>query len=450
MKKYLKYLVIVVLCLVIIGITLIFYKKDRSNLSSSILKDYDLAITRKDINCQTNTIYLKKNQIYIVYYNDEKKQEIVKIYTSININDMVNYVREKNKDEVSGLIVTLNDGTTKVISDRDNIVADFLREEELIDTFCERKISSNYRKLKYLEKELNGYMLPEKERVDIPLSEITDKSDKIVYFNGVKTNDENIYIIVETDMTYEWEVMRDFELYFAKKYPIYQSYNIPNTGIYIYSHNSSNDIDFEEIQSKFSNSNLSDMDGEKIPSKIINKLSETNKIVIQSGDTKIGTITNKKSISEILEIITTSKQYGDVFLVDGHSFDFLMFNDKNELIDTVYIWRDWERLVPKSIEGGYYLITNKNYDLREIVSRETDYVFYVLLDYSEDYEGEQELIYETDKYKYYLKGKKSDEVLISFSLTNLTMTLKYALNNNYITLEELEEYSDDLLMKEEK
>ena len=143
MKKYIKYLVITILCLLIIGTTLILYKKDRNNLSSSILKNYDLAITRKNINCQTNTIYLKKDQIYIVYINDGKKQEIVKIYNNINIDDMVNYVKEKDRDEISGLTVTLTDGTTKVISDSDNVVANFLREEELIDTFCERKISSN-------------------------------------------------------------------------------------------------------------------------------------------------------------------------------------------------------------------------------------------------------------------------------------------------------------------
>jgi len=452
MKKYIKYLVITILCLLIIGTTLILYKKDRNSLSSSILKNYDLAITRKDINCQTNTIYLKKDQIYIVYINDRNKQEIVKIYNNINIDDMVNYVKEKDKDEISGLTVTLTDGTTKVISDSDNVVANFLREEELIDTFCERKISSNCSKIKCFEDELNEYILSEKESTDILLNEITDKSDKINYYKGLKTDDEEIYIIVETNLTYEWEVMRDFELYFAKKYPIYQSYNIPNTGIYIYTHNSANDIDFKAIQNKCNKSNLNDKDGKEIPSKTLNKLNETNKIIIKSGDTRIGTITNEKSINEILDIISTSKQYGDVFLADGHSFDFLMFNDKNELIDTIYIWHNWKRLIPKSMgeELGYYLITNKIYDLKEIVSRETDYVFYDLLDYSEDYKGEQELIYETDKYKYYLKDKKSDEVLISFNLTNLTMTLKYALNNNYITPDKLEIYSDFFIKEKNK
>ena len=301
-----------------------------------------------------------------------------------------------------------------------------------------------------LENELGAYIMTEKDDAsDIPLTDITDKKEHIEYYKGVKANEKNMYVILKGNVTYEWEVMKDFELYFSKRFPVYQQYFIEDKGIYIFIHNNSNDVKFDEIMNKCNNI-INKEDGKTIKSKTLNNLNKTNKIVIKSGDTELGTINNKDSIDNILNVISNAKQSGDAFLCDGHSFNFEMY-DNNKLIDTVYVWHDGSRLIPKSIHSGcsYYGNTNDKIDLREIIEKETDYIFYGISDYSDSCDSALELIYEDEKYNYYLSCEKSDEVLIHFTLTNLKMTLKYALNNNYITPDKLEGYTD-LFVKKEK
>lgn len=301
-----------------------------------------------------------------------------------------------------------------------------------------------------LENELGAYIMTEKDNAsEIPLTDITDKKEQVEYYKGIKANEKNMYIIFKGNVTYEWEVMKDFQLYFSKKFPVYQRYFMMDKGIYIFIHNNSNDVKFDEIINKCNNG-INKEDGKTIKSKTLNSLNKTNKIIIKSGDTELGTINNKDSINNILSVISNSKQSGDVFLCDSNSFNFEMY-DNNKLIDTVYVWHDGSRLIPKSIHSGcsYYRKTNDKIDLREIIEKETDYIFYDISDYSDNCDSALELIYEDDKYNYYLSCEKSDKVFIHFTLSNLQMTLKYALNNNYITPDKLEDFTD-LFIKKEK
>lgn len=301
-----------------------------------------------------------------------------------------------------------------------------------------------------LENELGAYIMTEKDNAsEIPLTDITDKKEQVEYYKGIKANEKNMYIIFKGNVTYEWEVMKDFQLYFSKKFPVYQRYFMMDKSIYIFIHNNANDVKFDEIINKCNNG-INKEDGKTIKSKTLNSLNKTNKIVIKSGDTEIGTINNKDSIDNILNVISNSKQSGDAFLCDGNSFDFEMYNN-NKLIDTVYVWHDGSRLIPKSIHSGcsYYWNTNDKIDLREIIEKETDYIFYDISDYSDNCDSALELIYEDDKYNYYLSCEKSDKFFIHFTLSNLQMTLKYALNNNYITPDKLEGFTD-LFIKKEK
>ena len=146
-----------------------------------------------------------------------------------------------------------------------------------------------------------------------------------------------------------------------------------------------------------------------------------------------------------------SKQYGENFLCDGHLFELEMLDEEGKLIDTIYLWGDGKRLLPKSLEGGcgYYSIADFNIDFRKIIEENTNYKFYGIYDYS--VEGKENLtqIYEDEKYKYFINWENSDKVLIYFTLNNLYMKLEYALNNNYITPKQLEEY-DGLLIRETK
>ena len=157
---------------------------------------------------------------------------------------------------------------------------------------------------------------------------------------------------------------------------------------------------------------------------------------------------NKDKITEIIDAISESKQYGDAFLCDGYSFDFIMYNN-NKPINTFHIWYDGKRLIPTSdkSKGCYYYSTPNHIDLRKIIEEETDYVFYSILDFSDACAEALELIYENNNNKYYLSCIKSDKVLIKFTLNNKTMKLKYALEKGYIEANRVSSDYPNILIK---
>ena len=284
---------------------------------------------------------------------------------------------------------------------------------------------------------------------DIKLNDIIDKTEGIIYFKGVQSGN-NSYIIVKTNTTYDYDINKYFDLYFSNKYDTFQLFDL-TTGIYAYLHNNENNTSKSELLKACQGSNLKDIKVEDFPSKTIDKLNKTASIVIKDGSYELGQITNTEEIEQILNYISMSKQYGENFLCDGHLFELEMLDEEGKLIDTIYLWGDGKRLLPKSLEGGcgYYSIADFNIDFRKIIEENTNYKFYGIYDYS--VEGKENLtqIYEDEKYKYFINWENSDKVLIYFTLNNLYMKLEYALNNNYITPEQLEEY-DGLLIRETK
>ena len=192
---------------------------------------------------------------------------------------------------------------------------------------------------------------------------------------------------------------------------------------------------------------------ETIDNDIINKLSSTNKIIIKmNGSNKIlGIITNTDTINEVLDIIKNAKMNGDIFNCDGYGFNFQMFNN-NKLIDTIHIWTNYERLIPSSISQGcsYYAVTSTDNPIKKIIEENSDYIFYTIYDYSEECDDAEELIYEDKQYKYYLECIKSDKVFIEFTTSNKKITLKEALNKNYITPSKLLEIYPHILIKKKK
>lgn len=326
-----------------------------------------------------------------------------------------------------------------------------VRQNQEIDKKIPKELDEDL--LQCLESELGGYLVTEKDDlIEIPLDEIknTDKV-KIAYYKGVyvSSNPDNKYVMAFPENgTYDFDIMKDFDKYFYEKFPVYQDSNISSISIYI--HNQNNDVDFKDIASKCvtrSNPN----DNSSIPSETLDKLNNTTKIVIKSNQKELGTINDKDKLDEILNAISSSKQYGDAFFCDGNGFVFEMYDKNNKLIDTIYVWGDGNRLIPSSIHSGcaYYSISNDT-DLRKIVEENTGYVFYGISDFSDTCDQALETIYEDEQYIYYLSCIKGDKVMINFNITNLTMTLKYALNNNYINAEQVYKDYPSILMREEK
>jgi len=325
------------------------------------------------------------------------------------------------------------------------------RQNQETDKKIPKELDEDF--LQCLESELGGYLVTEKDDLTtIPLSDIknTDK-EKIAYYKGVyaSSNPDNKYVIVfPKNGTYDFDIMKDFDKYFYEKFPVYQASNISSISIYI--HNQNNDVDFKAIANKCV-TRSSPNDNSSIPSETLDKLNNTTKMVIKSNQKELGTINDKDKLDEILNAILSSKQYGDTFLCDGNGFNFEMYDKNNKLIDTIYVWGDGGRLIPSSIHSGcaYYSITNST-DLRRIIEENTDYVFYNISDFSDTCDQALEAIYEDEQYTYYLSCIKSDQVIINFDITNLTMTLKYALNNNYISAEQVYKDYPTILMKKEK
>lgn len=315
----------------------------------------------------------------------------------------------------------------------------------------DKKTTEDYDKelVQCLESQLGGYLVTETDDlIEIPLSEIkSNDKEKIAYYKGVYASNHpnNIYVMVfPKNGTYESSVMKDFDKYFYHKFSVYQTYESPLTPT-IYIHNQDNDVDFKDIVNQCIVKN-DDKDAKSIPNETLNKISNTTKIVIKSSQKELGTISDKNKLTEILNAIKSSKQYGDICLTDNYAFEFEMYDNDNKLIDTIYFWRDGNRLIPKSINGCYYSISN-GIDLNKIIEEETEYIFYGILDYRDNNNQKEQLIYKDDKNSYYLKSDDTNEIAIKFMLNNQIMTLKYALENEYISAEKVAKEYPDILIK---
>ena len=300
-----------------------------------------------------------------------------------------------------------------------------------------------------LEKELGSFLVAKQDNlVDIPLSEINNvNTEKIEIFKGKYASDhkDNMYFIVfPKNGTYESEVMNVFDAYFSEKFTIYQTFSSPVIPT-IYIHTENNDIDMKSLTNKCVTNGIRE-NGKSLPTSTINKIKQTNKVIIKTGEKELAVIKDTEKISEIIEAISSANRYGEACLLDGPGFDFVLYDD-NKMIDTLQVWGDGKRILPKSIKGCYYSIANDT-DFRKIIERESDYIFYSILDYSEVCAQALELIYESNGNKYYLSCMKSNMVMIKFLINNKVMTLKYALENKLISAEKIASEYPNVLLKE--
>ena len=330
----------------------------------------------------------------------------------------------------------------------------------LIATGCGQKYTSHQYKrgldqeiIQCLENELGAYLVSENDTlVQIPLNEIkTSDTEKFDYYKGVYASNqpENRYVMVyPKNGAYDTDVMQDFNKYFVSKYSIYQRYDSPLTPT-IYIHNSNNDIDFKDISKKcITKNNLPE--GKTMPTDTLGKLNKTTKIAVIAGEQELGSINRPNKIAEVLTAISSSEMYEGIgYLCDGHSLEFAMYDNDNNLIDTIYIWNDGERLIPASIHSGcmYYGISNDT-DLRKIIEKETEIIFYTISNsnYNDNDSEKNELIYQDANNSYYVNNES--DITIKFELNNKIMSLKYALENKYISAEKVaSEYPNILLKK---
>lgn len=320
-------------------------------------------------------------------------------------------------------------------------------------TGCEKE-ENNIQEEKYneelvscLENQLGAYILTEQDDlIKIPLSEFKDSDEAISYYKGYRAsqNTDNLYVlIVWKDGLFDSDEIKDVEEYFYSKYDEYQEYNIYSEGISIYIHNDYNDIDFKDLENTCISDNREI--SQVFPEDIADKISNTNEIIVKDNSYELGTITNIDVINEVINIVTNSKRYGNEFLADNYTYKLEIYNN-NELIDTIGLWADGERVSSINEDTDYYEI---DIDLRSIIEKGIDYKFYTLTSYG-NCEDESYLLYSDNNYNYYLNCENSDDFLINFVASDKTMNLEYAIDNNYIEVDILARDYSDLITKKSK
>ncbi|MCI8394778.1 MAG: hypothetical protein HFH86_04800 [Bacilli bacterium] len=295
-----------------------------------------------------------------------------------------------------------------------------------------------------LEQELAYYVTTEKSQLNnIPFEEIMDSMNEIVYYKGVRADDSNMFVVLETKITYDADIIKNFEFYFSERFPIYQKYVVENEGIYIFFHNSFLDVDWEHIKQKCVVKNEAKIEGKSLRKRFVNQIQDTDQIVIKT-DLKEFVIQDLNQIRLLVDEISNGKQYGDTFLCDGPSFEMDLYS-QGTLLDTIFLWGDGKRFLPKYMQGGCSYFTFSDFDILEWMEQELYYIIYGIFDYSDSFVN-PELIYEDEMYHYYLNGKR-EQVFVYFSTSHFMMTLEYALNHGYLALDQLERYPDLILKK---
>lgn len=107
---------------------------------------------------------------------------------------------------------------------------------------------------------------------------------------------------------------------------------------------------------------------ELISDKVIDNLSETKKIVLQSGNDKeiIKTITDEKEIEEFISMISQADKENGWVTLEGNSRYILMYDEDNQIIYTILGW-----------DSGHIGFERKEY----IIKSEDKERFLQLMDY---------------------------------------------------------------------
>ena len=201
------------------------------------------------------------------------------------------------------------------------------------------------------------------------------------------------------------------------------------------------------------------LDDTLISTEIIERLSATSKIVminenVDNDDNIIGTITDENIIEEVISIMANSTTIiNGNYNCMGATLFFEMYDIDNKLIDKVDVRIDGS-VMPRSIDHGgcgkYSLESTDINTLNIIIEQQSGIKFYTIYDYSEECDQALELIYEDNNSKYYFNCIKSDKVFIEFRTTKLKITVKEALKDKYIKVDELVKAYPDLFIKLEK
>jgi len=174
-----------------------------------------------------------------------------------------------------------------------------------------------------------------------------------------------------------------------------------------------------------------------INNKMIEKLTKTKSINVKEwmSNNSLTTIYDEKIIEEIISIFSSGTKVCGVTTSEGAHYSFEMIDSDGNRIDSVDFFFAG-RIQFKSNRTNYFADA---YSLKKILEQALGSKFYNIIDETESCDEALELIYEDDDYQYYFPCMQSDTVFIKFTTEQIKMTLKEAIEGNYIEFEEIYE-----------
>lgn len=114
-----------------------------------------------------------------------------------------------------------------------------------------------------------------------------------------------------------------------------------------------------------------------VESEIIDNLKNTVRVDIKElmEEKIVGTITDNKSINELIDAISTSSYRGSDCLADAHQMELEMYDENNNLLNTIDFWPNIERIRPENSSNKCYFNVQGENTIKNIIESETDYKF---------------------------------------------------------------------------
>lgn len=81
--------------------------------------------------------------------------------------------------------------------------------------------------------------------------------------------------------------------------------------------------------------------GDIIYEKVVEKLSNTKKIIVEINENDIKTTTDENEIQKVLEIIYNSREYEGDVTYEGTTRILKLYNSNDELLESIYVWDNY-------------------------------------------------------------------------------------------------------------
>lgn len=114
-----------------------------------------------------------------------------------------------------------------------------------------------------------------------------------------------------------------------------------------------------------------------VESEIIDNLKNTVRVDIRelTEDKIVGTITDSETINELIAAISNSSYSESGCLADAHQMELEMYDENDNLLDTIDFWPNIERIRPENSSNNCYFNVQGENTVKNIIESENDYKF---------------------------------------------------------------------------